>query len=160
MATTIITKHSVTPGSVPRMEDLKVGELAINVKDGKLFYTDGDEVKQLQGTLDYQLAISIGAIAEGSTIFFLKLADDLKLNKDDTRHVIACDVPPKDNVEFELLLNGTTIGKINFLKDSKVGTITIIQDQTIAAGSIIKINSPLSIKEMGMMSIIINFELT
>src|SRR5690554_3187221 len=119
MATTIITKHSVTPGSVPRMEDLKVGELAINVKDGKLFYTDGDEVKQLQGTLDYQLAISIGAIAEGSTIFFLKLADDLKLNKDDTRHVIACDVPPKDNVEFELLLNGTTIGKINFLKDSK-----------------------------------------
>ena len=39
-----ILKHSTIPGAVPEIETLSVGELAINVADGKIFYRDQNDV--------------------------------------------------------------------------------------------------------------------
>lgn len=38
-----ILKHSTVPGAVPEIETLSVGELAINVADGKIFYRDQND---------------------------------------------------------------------------------------------------------------------
>jgi hypothetical protein len=49
MSTTIITKNSSTPGSVPLPANLVAGELSINTADGKLYYLSGGIVSQLAG---------------------------------------------------------------------------------------------------------------
>ena len=47
MADKILHKRSLTPGSVPTTSSLEIGELAINVNDGKLFLHQSGSVEQI-----------------------------------------------------------------------------------------------------------------
>lgn len=47
MADRILHKRSLTPGSVPTTSSLEIGELAINVNDGKLFLRQSGSVDQI-----------------------------------------------------------------------------------------------------------------
>lgn len=69
MASKIKLKRSTTPGSVPRVEDLDLAELAANVADGKLF------VKQEQ---DAQEAIVefVSSVPVGNVLYVQKNGDD------------------------------------------------------------------------------------
>lgn len=55
MAQIIKLKRSTTPGSSPTTSDLSIGELAINVDDGKVFLrrsgSQGDTVQELIGNV-------------------------------------------------------------------------------------------------------------
>ena len=55
MAQIIKLKRSITPGSSPTTSDLSIGELAINVNDGKVFLrrsgSQGDTVQELVGNI-------------------------------------------------------------------------------------------------------------
>lgn len=51
MSNKIILKKSAVPGKVPAADDLLFGELAINFRDGKIFYKNADgTVSEISGT--------------------------------------------------------------------------------------------------------------
>jgi hypothetical protein len=66
MPTSIITKHSTTSGDTPAVSELAVGELAVNVADGKLFTKDGsNEIVVL--TRESKSFYDFGAVGDGVT---------------------------------------------------------------------------------------------
>ena len=68
MPTSIITKHSTTSGDTPSASELAVGELAINLADGKLFTKDGsNEVIPIIGQGAEFLPEQYGAVGDGTT---------------------------------------------------------------------------------------------
>ena len=68
MPTSIITKHSTTSGDTPAASELAVGELAINLADGKLFTKDGsNEVITVIGQGAEFLPEQYGAVGDGTT---------------------------------------------------------------------------------------------
>ena len=66
MPTSIITKHSTTSGDTPAVSELTVGELAVNVADGKLFTKDGSNeiVVLTRGSKSFY---DFGAVGDGVT---------------------------------------------------------------------------------------------
>lgn len=68
MPTSIITKHSTTSGDTPAASGLAVGELAVNVADGKLFTKNGsNEVIAVIGQGAEFLPEQYGAVGDGTT---------------------------------------------------------------------------------------------
>lgn len=68
MPTSIITKHSTTSGDTPAASELAVGELAVNVADGKLFTKDGaNEIITVIGQNAEFLPEQYGAVGDGTT---------------------------------------------------------------------------------------------
>ena len=68
MPTSIITKHSTTSGDTPSASELAVGELAVNLADGKLFTKDGsNEVIAVIGQGAEFLPEQYGAVGDGTT---------------------------------------------------------------------------------------------
>jgi len=68
MPTSIITKHSTTSGDTPSASDLAVGELALNVADGKLFTKDSSNaVIAVIGQGAEFLPEQYGAVGDGTT---------------------------------------------------------------------------------------------
>ena len=68
MPTSIITKHSTTSGNTPSASELAVGELAINLADGKLFTKNAlAEVIAIIGQGSEFLPEEYGAVGNGTT---------------------------------------------------------------------------------------------
>lgn len=68
MPTSIITKHSTTSGNTPAVSELAVGELAVNLADGKLFTKNGsNEIISVIGQGAEFLPEEYGAVGDGTT---------------------------------------------------------------------------------------------
>ena len=79
MATVIIFKRSETPNEIPGASALEIGELAMNLTDGKLYSkTTGGAVKEVggAGAVDLQTVTDGGAVTDnditlnGSNLIF------------------------------------------------------------------------------------------
>lgn len=68
MPTTLITKHSTTAGNTPAASELAIGELAVNLSDGKLFTKDAtNTVISLSESSTYLNVKDYGATGDGVT---------------------------------------------------------------------------------------------
>ena len=89
MADKILIKRSLTPGAVPTTASLDLGELAINVADGKLFLRRsgslGDSISTFATSTNTIVTGSIEATVNvGSNLFLIKSASTNFVTVDNT----------------------------------------------------------------------------
>jgi hypothetical protein len=78
MASIIRLKRSTTPGSVPTTSDLSLGEIAINVHDGKVFLRRSGSVDDIREVLTNEYTGSVAiSLVQLPQLNLLEMVQDL-----------------------------------------------------------------------------------
>lgn len=136
MAQNIILKRSALPGKVPNNDSLKVGEIAVNTYDGKLFVKRSGNTDSVETILTTN-SVTTGSITITQTGSFgeLKVIEDANINRDlyVTRDIIgAGDIDISGDITgSSVLLDGGLI-----LSGDITGSSVILSGSLILSGDI------------------------
>ena len=137
MAVQIITKNSATAGSVPAADALVQGELAINVKDRKLFSKDADgSVFELSGSQTGTNTLQQVTDAGNTTTNDIDINGKIELKASDGSITTAGKIQASNTASghtFETRTTGSTVAKA-FIKGDGSATFAINGSQEVRLG--------------------------
>lgn len=136
MAQSIILKRSATPGKVPNTSTLKVGEIAINTYDGKIFLNRSGSSNSIQEIITTNVT-NTGSISLTQTGSFGELVITQDANVIRDLYVIG-DVITNSDLDVSGSISGSSMRIDGFgsFKSLQVNdTLTVNHGETIISGS-------------------------
>lgn len=119
MASIVKIKRSSVQGKRPTISDIQTGELALNIRDGKLFSSDGSSVFEVGANTT---SINVGTLTVGNTnAYTLPTSDGTNgqvLQTDGSGNLSFADASGSSSVDSLGYTNSTITGDTLFAEDS------------------------------------------